>query len=110
MTAGDGPITVGYAFGDYTITEIKEALESASSINAGNKIAQEQANRWVRVVGTLGGTGNSTLNDGQPVTTKLNWAVQIGSAINVFAYNESAGAQTTGAVLDVVGDLWVKDY
>jgi len=109
-TLADGPITVGFAHNDYTITEIKECLESATSISPGNKQFQERANRWVRVVGTLGGAGKSTLNDGMPLSTRLNWAIQIGSAVNVFAYNESAGGLTTGSVLDVVGNAWVKDY
>lgn len=110
FTAADGPVTVGYAHNDYTIAEIKECLEETSDISPGDKIAQEQANRWVRVVGTLGGAGRSTLNDGQPVKTRLNWAIQIGSAVNIFAYNESAGGLTTGGIIDCVGKAWVKDY
>ncbi len=109
-TAGDGPISVGFAHGDYTILEIKECLESATSISIGNKQFQERANRLVRVVGTLGGAGTSKLNDGQQVKTRLNWAIPIGTIINIFAYNESAGGLTTGSILDVVGNLWVKDY
>ncbi len=110
FTAGDGPITVGYAHNDYTVAEIKEAIENTSSISPGDKIAQEKASRWVRIVGTLSGAGASSLNDGQRVRTRLNWAIQIGSAVNVFIFNESTGALTTGAILDVVGDLWVLDY
>ncbi len=46
-TAGEGPYTVGYAFGDYSVTEIKEAIEIANSISPSDKIAQEKGNRWV---------------------------------------------------------------
>ncbi len=110
FTPGEGAITVGYAHNDYTITEIKEYLESATSISPGNKVLQEQANRWIRVVGTFKAEANNVLNEGLPVKTRLNWAIQIGSAVNVFAYNENSSALTTGSVIDMVGKIWVKDY
>ncbi len=108
LTAGEGPITVGFAHDDYTVTEIKEALEAAASIDPGDKIAQEQADRLVRIVGTLS-EANSELNEGKPIKTRLNWLIGVGHSINMFAYNESPSALTTGAVLHSQGDLWVKD-
>ncbi len=111
-TAGEGPYTIGYAFGDYTVAEIKEAIEISSSISPGDKIAQEKANRWVRIVGRFAGDQvTEVLNDGKPIKTRLNWAVQIGSVVNAFLYNEDGAAnQTTGTVIDLTGNLWVKDY
>ncbi len=109
MAAGDGPITVGYAHNDYTVTEIKEALESANSISPGDKVAQERNNRLVRKVGVLSAE-SPELNDGKPIKTRLNWAIQIGSAVNLFAYNDSGATLSTGANLNTMGTLWVKDY
>ncbi len=111
-TAGEGPYVVGYAFGDYTVAEIKECIEIQSSISPGDKIAGEKANRWVRIVGTFAGDQvTESLNDGRPIKTRLNWAVQIGSTVNAFLYNEDAAAnQTTGTVIELNGDIWVKDY
>ena len=108
LTAGEGPITVGYAHDDYTVAEIKEALEAAASIDPGDKISQEQANRLVRVVGMFS-ESNGDLNEGRPISTKLNWLIGVGHAINMFAYNEDTGTLTTGATLRCTGDLWVKD-
>ncbi len=108
LTAGEGPITVGLAHDDYSLTEIKECLEAAASIDPGDKIAQEQANRLVRVVGVCSVEAPS-LNDGKPISTKLNWLIGVGHSINMFAYNEFTGALTTGAVLNMQGDLWLKD-
>ncbi len=110
FTSGEGPITVGYCHNDYSVTEVKEAIEIASSISPGDKIAQEKANRWVRTIGTFEADANGVLNDGKPIKTRLNWAVQIGSAVNAFAYNESANALTTGAIVNLQGNLWVKDF
>ncbi len=111
-TVGEGPYTVGYAFGDYTVAEIKEAIEISNSISPGDKIGQEKANRWVRIVGQFAGAEVSeTLNDGRPIKTRLNWAVQIGLTVNAFVYCEDAAAnQTTGSIVDLTGNLWVKDY
>ncbi len=110
LAAGEGPITVGFAHSDYTVTEIKEALESAASIDQGLKIEQEKSNRLVRIVGTIGtGTGVNQLNDGKPVKTRLNWLITIGDEVNIFAYNDSSSSLTTGAILHPMGNLWVKD-
>ncbi len=110
LTAAEGPITVGYAFGDYTVTEIKECLEIGASISPGDKIAQEKGNRWVRIVGTFEADAQSVLNDGRPIKTKLNWKVQIGSTVNIFAYNESGSALQTGTVINAQGSLYVQDF
>ncbi len=110
MTAGEGPLRVGYAHSDYSVTEIKEAIEAAASISIGDKIANEQANRLVRTVGVFSGLNtDETLNDGKPITTKLNWAIPIGDFVNMFIYNDSGGSLTTGGLLHFNGDCWVKD-
>ncbi len=111
MTQGEGPITVGYAHSDYTVTEIKECLEATAAINLGDKGAQERANRLVRVVGTLrGDPDGSDLNDGKPIATKLNWLINVGKQVNIFMFNEDTAANlTTGAFLNVAGDMWIKD-
>ncbi len=107
LTSGEGPITVGYAHSNYDVTQIKEALESAS-LDKGNKLAQEKANRLVRIVGSLSEV-NVALNEGKPIKTRLNWLISIGDNVNSFAYNESAAALTTGANVHCVGDMWIKD-
>lgn len=108
LTANDGPIEVGVAHSDYTVTQIKEYLENFASIDIGNKSTQEIATRWIRSVGTLNDVRTS-LNNGMPVKTKLNWGMTIGKFINIWAYNQSTFALTTLAVLNVDGHLWVKD-
>ncbi len=109
-TAGQGPIVVGFAHGDYTVTEIKESLESAGSISIGDKIANERTNRLIRRVGTFDGASTEeTLNDGRAIKVRLNWAIPIGTNLNLFAYNDG-GDLTTGTILHVNGKGWVKDY
>ncbi len=106
-----GPFTVGYAHSDYTVAEIKECIEAASAINLGDKIAQEKANRLVRIVGVLDAadaTQGDDLNDGKPISTKLNWMILIGKQVNLFAYNDGTVA-VTGASLKVTGDMWIRD-
>ncbi len=110
-TAGEGPIVVGFAHGDYSVTQIKECIESGSSISIGDKLSNEHADRLVRRVGTFSGLSTEeTLNDGRPIKTRLNWAIPIGKTLNIFAYNDSAGTLTTGTILKFNGKGWVKDY
>ncbi len=109
-TAGEGQLVVGYAHSDYSVTEIKEALEAATAISLGDKIAQERSDRLVRIVGVFnGGTDSESLNDGRPIKTRLNWAIPIGKAVNFFVYNDSVAALSTGSVVHCNGNLWVKD-
>ncbi len=108
LTAGEGPITVGLAHSDYTVTEIKECMESFAAIDVGLKIEQERANRLIRVVGVLDSVQNR-LNDGKLVKTRLNWAIGIGKQVNLFVFNESGATLTTGAVATVTGNLYIKD-
>ncbi len=110
-TAGNGPMTVGYAHDDYSVTEIKEAIEAAAAISLGDMVAREQSNRKVRIIGTFPGLlSEETLNDGRPVSTKLNWAIPIGKAVNIFVYNEDGSTRDTGGIVDATGTIWVKDY
>ncbi len=108
ITAANGPFTVGYAHGDYSVTEIKECLEAAAALDIGNKISIEHANRLVRIIGTIDAE-DSRLNDGKPITTRLNWFFPSDKKLNFFAFNESTSAADTGASIKVAGDMWVKD-
>ncbi len=115
LTMPDGPITVGFAHSDYSVAEIKEALESALSISPSDKIAQERSRRLVRIVGQFtpqvqdATSGGMVLNDGEPIKTRLNWPMSIGMQVNIFAYNNDNNALQTGAIVHAMGDLWVKD-
>ncbi len=106
---GLGPITVGYAHSDYSVTEIKEALEAFAAIDRGNLIAREQASRLVRRVGVFNGLlTEETLNDGKALSTKLNWPMVTGDTLNAFAYNQ-AGAPLTGSTEVVTnGTIFLK--
>ncbi len=105
------PVHVGYAHSDYTVTEIKEFIEGGSAISIGNKVSNEQANRLIRLVGTFGMATevDSSLNDGKPIKTRLNWALPIGKEVVAFAYNDSGASLTTGSIVDMTGTMWVKD-
>jgi len=108
MTSGDGPLTVGYAHSDYSLTEIKESLEAFAAIDQGDKVAQEQANRLVRIVGSIA-EFSQVMNDGKPIKTKLNWLIGIGDEVNLFIFNENTASFTTGCVVNCQGNLWIQD-
>ncbi len=113
---GDGPILVGLAHSDYLLAEIEEYLEQAASWNEGDKKAQEIGKRQIRRVGVFESSvadsqGSAVLNDGKSIKTKLNWIVNQGQTINLFAYNMGDSAlATTDPDLVVTGhaNLWPK--
>ncbi len=102
----------GIAHSDYTAAEIEECLEATASIDVGDKIAQERANRLVREIGTMVDYGESTdggFNDGRPVKTKLNWTIGIGDTLVLYVRNGSGTVYTTGSTIVAKGELWVSD-
>ncbi len=108
-TVGEGPIVVGYCHADYTVTEVKEALEAEGTMVTNNKVAAEQANRLVRIVGQLPfDSEDGVLNDGKPIRTRLNWAIPLGGNVNIFSWNRSGATLTTGAVTTATGDARIK--
>ncbi len=107
FTAGEGPITVGVAHGDYTDAEIEEWFESTQSMTRADKIEQEQGSRLCRQVGTFPGIlGNEVLNDGKPITTRMNWAIPSGIALKMWAFNSGPGTLTTSAEVNATGQLF----
>jgi len=101
LTAGDGPVEVGYAHSDYSAAEIEEALEAVGAWDEGNLVAQEQARRLVRSIGVL--TEEETaLNQGRPLKTRLNWRIATGDTIQQWIRN-LGDSPTTGAVVHSEG-------
>jgi len=112
---GDGPILCGIAHSDYSDAEIEEVIENTGSWNEGDLVQQEVAKRMVRQIGVFGGPGEvssalaMTLNDGDPISTKLNWILLQGQTLKVWAYNLGTSAlATTVPILRVQGhcNLW----
>ena len=115
--AGDGPIMVGVAHGDYSDAEIEAVLEATGSWDEGDKVAQEVGKRLVRRIGVFrvqasdAGTGTYTLNDGKPIKTKLNWILNQGVRLKIWAYNMgSSPLATTNPVVGAEGhaNLWPR--
>jgi len=105
--AGSGPITFGIASGDYTDAQIEEAIEATGSIALAGKVAQEQANRLVRTIGTIS-EQRPVFNDGRPTKTRLNWKVAIGSQPVFWVYNQTGIALVTGSAVLPVGKALIK--
>ncbi len=112
--SGDGPIVVGVAHSDYSDSEIELAIEQTGSWSQGDKIAREVAQRLVRVIGVFrtniadAALGNYRLNEGKPITTKLNWTLITGQSLRLWAYNQGSSALTTGVFVRCLGhaNLW----
>jgi len=111
----DDAFQFGVAHSDYSAAEIEECLEATSSMDLGNKVEQERANRLVRSIGIItqvgaaSVTGGLNFNDGRPKKTKLNWLLSIGDTLDVWVRNGSGSVYTTGSILSGIGHLWVKD-
>ncbi len=101
FTSGDniGPIEVGLAHSDYSLAEVEEFLEQTTGWNEGDLVSREVSSRKIRRIGVFGipssAGGSSTLNDGKPIKTKLNWILNAGQGLNIFAYNQGGSPVAT---------------
>ncbi len=102
VTNPQGPIVFGVAHSDYTDSEILAVITATGSWDGGDKIAQEVAKRLVRQIGTLQSTGSPAagetdyrFNDGRTMKTKLNWLLNEGDTLRMWAFNRSAAALST---------------
>ncbi len=109
LTAGEGPLEVGYAHSDLSTTEIGEAL-IAEVTSPGEIIEREQASRPVRMAGMFSGIGtNEVLNDGKPTRRRLGFTLNEGQNVLMWVKNiSSANPMTTGAQIRGIGKLYVR--
>ncbi len=109
LTPGEGAILFGVAHGDYSAAEIEAVIENAGSWNEGDLVSQEIARRKVRIIGQFEGQlGNEDFNDGVKLKTKLGWILNQGETLDVWAYNRSGAALTTGAFILLSGHIWLR--
>ncbi len=113
--ANSGPIQVGVAHSDYSLVEVEEWIELIASWSEGDKRAREISGRYIRSIGHFEGPDGSAdvsvLNDGKPITTKLNWLLATGQGLNFWIYNEGSVAfATTDPNIHFVGhaNLWPR--
>ncbi len=109
-TGGEGPLDVGYADDNYSVTEIAEA-NIAQPTGPGDRIQVERSQRRVRKVGTFPGLSTEeTLNDGKPIKTRLNWLITDSNTLAGWLQNRADSTLTTGTILDLSGyinGVWV---
>ncbi len=115
VTDNVGPIMVGVCHGDYSDAEVEAWIEQteATSWQSGSLADKEISDRRIRKIGTFGqvgqSLGNQVLNDGKPITTKLNWDLVSGQSIRIWAYNTgtvAVGTTDPQVVVDGQANLW----
>ncbi len=113
--ANQGPVLVGVAHSDYTDPEIEEFIEATGSWSPADMIQQEISKRKIRRIGIFilfveaTPLTINTLNNGRPIKTKLNWTLNTGQTLRLWAYNlGSAAFATTTPNVDAQGhaNLW----
>ncbi len=109
LAAGEGPLLVGVAHEDYSNAEIEEYLENAAQWDIGDKIAQEQSRRLIRVVGVLA-LNDSTfaLNNGNPIDTPLRFKCQEDQSLKIWVMNKGSDPLSTGAIVHVNGNVFMN--
>ncbi len=106
LTAGEGPINVGWAHNDLSIVEIKENLD-VEMFDPSDIIARERSRRPVRKSGVFQGlTAVEVISNGNIIRTPLRFTTDIGHQIVFWGMNKSGANLTTGAVIEIQGTLY----
>ncbi len=109
LTPGEGPITVGIAHADYSSTEIGEWFAGTGGWSTADLVAQEVRARKIRQIGSFdGAAATETLNDGKKIKVKLGFYIDDGQTLQMWAFNGSGSALTTGGVLEMNGAVWAR--
>ncbi len=91
LATDDGPIMVGVAHSDYTVTEIEEWIENATGWSEADLVAKEVSGRKIRKVGIFDApptaAEDTVLNDGKPIHTRCGWMLMTGQGLALWAYN-----------------------
>ncbi len=102
-TAGEGPLQVGVAMGDLTVSEIVEAV-TASPSGPDDIIAIERSRRPTRISGAFSGLNTEeVLDDGHMIRTKCKFMLYDGKSFKAWCLNRSGAALTTGSLIRVTG-------
>jgi len=105
LTAGEGPIEVGWAQSVLTGTQILECLDAQPTSQL-DVTANEQQKRRVRAFGLLS-EANGELNEGRPFRSRMSLHCPNGVALaDVWAVNRGGAQLTTGAQLHFHGNLY----
>lgn len=108
LTAGEGPLRVGFNNSDLTDDQCEEALDAAPTSQA-DIILMERTKRPVREAGRFAGLStNEVLNDGVAVRTRLGFVLDEGAELDFWVRNEGEAALTTGSRMKVSGKLYMR--
>ncbi len=104
LTGGEGPIKVGLAHSDLSVTEINEAI-TVELTDPDDIITKERLSRPVRTVGIFtsdtaaSGGQTNRLEDGTKIRQKLMFSIGDGFTLDMWAKNQSGATLTTGAIV-----------
>ncbi len=105
-SAGEGPLSFGYAHGDLGVAEILESITAEVS-DPNDIIAAERARRPVRKTGNFPGRETEeTFQNGMNVRTGLGFVVGNGFELDIWALNNSGVQFTTGTVIEIDGVIY----
>ncbi len=101
---GGEMVLVGLSHGDYSVTEVKEALEVEILGKSVDMINLERARRKVRDVSLL--NLGAQKDEVEVKRVPLRFTLGTGKTLNLFVKNRSGAALTTGALVKISGKMY----
>ncbi len=97
ITQADGPLELYLVNGELTLAECEEAIELSGPTDRNDRVATEQAERFVRFVGVFKYTDSAGVFATLVEEIKPRWTFSNPEGWDWMLYNSSAGNLTTGS-------------
>ncbi len=106
----DGPLVIGIANDELSVTEIKECLEAGGPVGRDDAVGNEQALRAVwpiaHIMNAASENSHALMAQQMPLTVKPRWTFSNANGWTIFVYNQGSSVLATGGIIQLLNKFY----